>query len=400
MVNVTPGPTTGDAEVSWYWDGDGYGGVPHNPCSGDGYTPPGQNPCDEMINPPAVVPACTAPVVCWEDIATEPNNGRMDNAVVSYNGLIWSITGYGLNTDVRYYNPTNDTWTSIPGSGPGFGYNYARSGAVYGSKAFVYGDAATPGFTGLWSYDMNANVWTNETPSGTPPVQTGIWAPAWVADPQTGYLYMTGGATTPGGGNLSTVYVYNPVANAWLAPLPNFTSQRDFHAAYIFVNPANGHKMLAVAGGVNTSSVDLASTQCYDFVTGTWNAENADIPALPYGWWGMGYAHNVGGTGHQLWLVGGVYADYLYTGSGYYDFSAGSWVDGGNYAATAVYRTSAVALHGEVYKISGSIGSFSYTDLSSKYVCAGPPVPVSNWALFIGIGLILVFAVVRFRKMS
>jgi len=27
-----------------------------------------------------------------------------------------------------------------------------------------------------------------------------------------------------------------------------------------------------------------------------------------------------------------------------------------------------------------------------------PEVPVSNWALFIGIGLILVFTVVRFRK--
>ncbi|MBW6461081.1 MAG: hypothetical protein K0B08_10980, partial [Bacteroidales bacterium] len=38
-------------------------------------------------------------IVGWMDIATEPDNGRMDNVVVSYNGLIWSIAGYGSNND-------------------------------------------------------------------------------------------------------------------------------------------------------------------------------------------------------------------------------------------------------------------------------------------------------------
>jgi hypothetical protein len=503
MVNVTPGPSIGDASVSWYWDGDGYGNAPHHPCSNDGYAPSGQEACDEQVNPPAVVPACSVGpyiyltpldqtnVECpgvkldfkvtlinqtgasrtftldyavttgngtvsgpssltvgdgaskdftvsltsypnllegdivtasieangggysatasitqsiiqggWLDIATEPNNGRMDNVLVTYNNLVWSITGYGAGSDVRYYNPSNDTWTSVAGST--FNINYARSGAAYGSKAFVYGDAAGS-FTGLWSYDMNANVWTNETPSGTPPGLSGIWAPAWVADAATGYLYITGGATTPGGGNLTTVYVYDPANNAWLAPLPNFTSPRDFHAAFIFNNPLTGHRMLAVAGGINSSSVALTSTQCYDLVTGVWNAENADIPVLPQVRWGMGYAHNVIGTDHQLWVVGGADASgALIPGSAYYDVSAGTWVDGGIYHATPVYRTSAIALNGEVYKIGGSYGSFNYTGLSSKHFeCKyeGQVIPVSNWALFIGIGLILVFAVVRFRKM-
>lgn len=403
MVNVTPAPLPGDADVSWYWDGDGYGSTPHWPCSSDGYTPPGQEPCDEQINPPALIPACSpAPGPCipgWQDIATEPDIGRMDNVLVSYNGLIWSIAGYGSNNDVRYYDPASDTWASVPSSAFGSN-NYARSGAAYGSKAYIYGDA-TGGYTGLWSYDMAANVWANESPSGTPPPYSGIWAPAWVTDPETGYMYITGGATASGGGNLTTVYVYDPATNAWLAPLPNFTTPRDLHAAFIFTHPGTGHKMLAIAGGVDINSVVFSSTQCYDFVTGIWNAENADIPPLPEARWGMGYTHNIIGLEHQLWLIGGVDASFvvILPGSVYYDPLSGMWIDGGVYHTTPVYRTSAIAFEGDVYKISGSSGGFAYTGLSSKYETCGPAsIPIYNWALYIGILLIAMFAVIRFRR--
>ena len=71
-----------------------------------------------------------------------------------------------------------------------------------------------------------------------------------------------------------------PAANAWLAPLPNFTTVRDFHAAFIFRRPSDGHKLLCVAGG-NGAGWGITSTQCYDFNTGTWGAENATVPPLP-----------------------------------------------------------------------------------------------------------------------
>lgn len=302
----------------------------------------------------------------WVNIATEPGGGRMDNVVVTYNGQVWSIAGYGGDLLVHYYDPASDSWTTIPDSS--FYDCYARSGAAHGNKAYIYGDATTGGFTGLWSYNMDTNTWTNESPSGTAPAQTGIWAPAWVADPDTGYLYMTGGATTPGGGNLTTVYVYDPVSNAWLAPLPNFTSNRAFHGAFIFNHPTSGNKMLAVVGGVNSGGTLLASTQCYDFTTGTWNAENADIPAVPGGRWGFGYAHNTVGADNHFWLIGGIdTGGDMIADSVYFDLASGTWNDGGVYHATPVFRTSATALGGEVYKISGSSGGFSPTGLSSKF---------------------------------
>lgn len=361
MVNVTAGANANIALVSWYWDGDGYGGTPHWPCSNNGYTPSGQSACDEMIYPPAYVPCCTG---IWEDIATEPSGGRMDNVTVVYNNLIWSIAGGGTDQKVRSYNPATNTWSVITGSEFPEGTNYARSGAVYGSKVYFYGDAAISGFTGLWSYDLDNNIWLNESPGGTPPPHAGIWAPAWVADPETGLLYLTGGATMPGGGNLTSVYVYNAVTNTWLAPLPNFSSARDFHAAYIFRHPVTNHKMLIVVGGVNASSIVLSSTQCYNLETGTWNPENSDIPALPHGWWGMGYTQN--NVGH-LWLVGGADQDFLIIpNSIYYDIATGAWNDGGVYSATPVYRTSAAAYNGKVYKIGGSVIGFTPTGLASR----------------------------------
>ncbi len=479
MVNATPA-AGGNAQVSWYWDGDGYAAAPHHPCSSDNYTPPSMSayPCDQMVNPPAVVPiladgiyfapdalavsgcpgepqthtlnlfnnsgaagtfnlsydvttangVLTGPAsvtaddgetvpfdvsltpgsgtvdgeivtavvtasgggytgtatitktvieAAWNDIATEPNAGRMDNVVAGYAGLIWSITGYNNDypADVRTYNPVANAWTTVTGSTPPFGYNYARSGAVWGNKVYLYGDSTTAGFTGLWSYNMDTNTWTNESPSGTAPAYTGIWAPAWVADPATGLLYITGGATAPGGGNLTTVYVYDPVANAWQAPLPSFTSVRDFHAAFIFTRPSDGHKLLCVAGGTNVE-VDLDSTQCYDFTTGTWGAENADVPAIPFTCMGMGYAQTLsaGGT-PQLWVVGGYQDDVISTGAYFYDVNAGAWVDGGPYTGSACFRTSAAVLDNEIYKLGGSTGSFSHTGLASRRItCGGAPV--------------------------
>ena len=333
-VDVIPSGLADPAEMSWYFDGDGYGSLPHNPCSDDGYTPSGMPACDEMVNPPAAISPCGSEVVLtppeiqtsgchgeaqfhiltlknltgaqatfdvtynknfpgdfygveqitladgattsfdvyldphlctadadytatvtvsdgtyldqtiihyeifsglneWRSIQTSPI-GRMDNVLAAHDGKVWSIIGYGGSAEVNYYDPNIDSWTNVPASAPPWGAaSYPRSGCQMGSEVFIYGDA-TGAYTGLWSYNMDTNTWTQETPSGTPPPYTGIWAPSWVADPDSGLCYMTSGATTPGAGNLSTVYVYNAVTNAWLPELPAFTSVRDFHAAFLF----------------------------------------------------------------------------------------------------------------------------------------------------------------------
>ena len=300
----------------------------------------------------------------WQQIETNPI-ALMDNVLAGYDGKVWSITGFGSSIGVSTYDPVSDTWTLVPESAPPWGGDgYPRSGCQVGNEVFVYGDA-TGVYEGLWSYNMDTNTWTSETPGGTPPPQTGIWAPAWVADTSTGVCYMTGGATTPGVGDLATVYVYDTVSNTWLTELPAFTGARDFHAAFLFTRPADAHKLLCLAGGVDSTETVLDSTQCYDFSTSSWNAENADLGALPNGWWGMGYAQQEG----KLWLVEGADANgSLYNQSAYYDIADNEWVLAGPLPDSPVYRTAAVSLDGVIYHVGGSTGLLSPTGLSHKRV--------------------------------
>jgi len=467
-VEVTPSFAGDPAQVSWYFDGDGYGGGPHNPCSSDNYNPAGQSACDESTNLPASIPTeatglffsperidsagchgepqehavklynrtgATAtitleyfadfggtftgpqgfiipdgeyasffvtldPHVCtddreiygvieatcgggetalfeihkqiyseaaeWQQLATNPAV-TMDNVLAAYSGKLWQITGYGT-TGVSNYDPLTDAWTAIPASAPPFGQNYARSGCQYENKVFMYGDSTTPGFTGLWSYDMDTNVWTAETPSGTPPPLTGIWAPAWVSDPVTHICFMTGGSNTPGTGTLTSVYGFDPLFDSWLPSMPSFTTPRDFHAAFIFERPADNHKLLCVAGG-NSADLGLTSTQCYDFTAAMWYPENADLGVLPASLWGMGYATLTADAGDDLWLVNGIDAAYAIANVTWrLNTATGGWEDLGPLPGGAVYRLSAAVLDNTLYQSGGSTGGFSPSGLTHKFL--------------------------------
>ncbi|MFU8771502.1 MAG: S8 family serine peptidase, partial [Anaerolineales bacterium] len=301
----------------------------------------------------------------WEQIATEPDSGRMDNVVAAYDGRAWSITGYGANANVRYYTPAADSWTTVPTSTPPFGVNYARSGCQVDDTVYIFGDSTTSGFTGLWAYNLDANTWTSLSPGGTAPPYTGIWAPAWAYSQETGHCYLTGGATTPGGGNLTTVFVYDPDSNVWMPQLPNFSSTRAFHAAWTIGEGAD--HMLCVAGGVDVNSVVHSNTECYHFDTYTWGAPNGDIPALPLGLWGMGYTEINPLSGSQLWMVGGADSDFmLHYNTYYYDVALGVWETGGPWVTSPAYRLSATSLDNKVYKLGGSTGGFNYTGLADR----------------------------------
>jgi hypothetical protein len=301
----------------------------------------------------------------WKRIANELAGGRMDNVTAAWDDRVWSITGYGGNANVHNYDPSFGMWRSIPNSAPPFGLSYARSGCQVGGDVYLYGDGGTVGFSGLWKYDMDANVWSQVTPSGVPPAQDGIWGPAWAFDPDDQVCYLTGGATEPGAGDLSTVYVYDPAENVWLQPLPSFATSRNFHAAFVL---DQGGKQLCVAGGLNELGA-LSSTQCFDFATSSWGAEDADMGPLPAGWWGMGYSDKWhSDTEHQLWLTAGAYGDEVSDLTYYYDVASGAWLPGGPLPSGAVYRGSATTLNDEIYHIGGSSGEFNFVGWSDRHV--------------------------------
>ena len=215
---------------------------------------------------------------------------------------------------------------------------------------------------------MATNIWAQEIPGGTAPPLTGIWAPSWVADESAGYCYMTGGATEPGGGDLATVYIYNAAANQWETPMPNFTTPRDFHAAFLFTRPSDAHKLLCVAGGLDNTNAVFSSTQCFDFATDIWGAENADLGALPLATWGMGYTQSPSTNGSKLWLVNGVGSDFNLHGQNlYYHVGTSTWVNTGSLESGTFYRTAAIAVENKVYHIGGSEGGWSPSGLADVY---------------------------------
>ena len=305
----------------------------------------------------------------WTQIANEMGGGRMDNVTAGWADRIWSITGWGSSdaTNVRAYHPVSG-WNSIPFSAPPFGRNHARSGCQVDNVVYIYGDASTEGFAGLWMYDMDANTWSEVTPGGASPLHDGIWAPAWAFDPEEQLCYLTGGSNTPDSyGNLSSVYVYDPVGNVWEDPLPDFDSKRNYHAALIL---DQGGKKLCVVGGVRTSDA-LSSTQCFDLDDPgpTWADENADLGPLPGTWWGMGYSDKWHlGTDHQLWLTAGVRDGAITDQTLYYDVASGAWLSGGALPSGAVYRGGVATLNNELYHIGGATGELNYVGWSDRHL--------------------------------
>lgn len=109
--DVTPG-SPGD--ISWYYDGDGYGSAPHHPCSWDQYTPGSMSdqPCDEAVNLPADVPFCCAylPPPCTTatvsidpghlQVAVDPATGRYGPVLLNAGNYTVEVSASGYSTKV------------------------------------------------------------------------------------------------------------------------------------------------------------------------------------------------------------------------------------------------------------------------------------------------------------
>lgn len=318
----------------------------------------------------------------WDQIPSEPEYCRQDIVAGTYGGKVWSIAGKGDAT-VRAYDPASRQWSIVTPIQNASGLNldnYARSGCQHGSKVFFYGDLTTPGFQGLWSFDMAASPPTvrQESPGGPYP---GVFGPAWAYDPEARLCYLTGGGGSPelpDQNTRSAVHVYDPVNNRWLSNLTNLSTSRKLHAAFVFKRPGDNHKMLCVAGGINTyysQETPLSSTQCYDLSAGNaLRGENADLGPLPATRWGMGYTQRINsGAQPQLWLVAGVLPGGQVSPSTlYYEVNGGGWRDGGNLISGVAYRNSAVTIEDdEIFKLGGLVELSQVCTADRFKVCAG-----------------------------
>jgi len=304
----------------------------------------------------------------WVDETPAPTaSTSMDNVVIEYNDETYLIGGYGMTTPAKY-TPVTGAWTPLAAE-PAPRIAYANDGCVglngSGQPVIVLFPDTTSGATTLHRYNIISDTWDSPAMPVELPA-SGIWAPDIVSDRANNVCYISGGATTPGAGNLNTLYAYYPATNtaAALAPM---TSVRDFHASWLY----NG--MVCVGGGNN--GVAMNSTQCFDITSGTWSAENATLGPLPYAIWGTGDAEQWFNGVQRLWIMGGVDAAGALTAqTSYFDTDLGAWV-ASRPLLHAVYRVEADVQVGEAYVVGGSTGGFTPTTYNQRLSECPPALP-------------------------
>ncbi len=320
----------------------------------------------------------------FEPIAEEPDNGRDTPVVAAYDKKIWSIAGQGGSgpvLPVRTYTPETDTWATVSSSEAPFGQPSIRAYCQVVETVYIFN-----GDTGLYSYNMSTNTWSDLSALPGQPIPDGLNYGAMVYDEQAGHCYLTGGSSK---GSKNTVYVFSPAAQQWLSALPSFEHGRYSHAAWMVGTGTD--KKLCIAGGDvdlnGTTSeaeeiVRLKTTQCYSFAKAAWNPEDADLGALPEPLAGMGFAKKKNcSSSEELWLVGGVDAidwNDLTAKSWYYDLQTSSWRTG-PLLSQASGACGAVNFENELFKISGYDSNWNTSGVSERLkMCKG----CFSWPMF------------------
>jgi uncharacterized repeat protein (TIGR01451 family) len=209
----------------------------------------------------------------------------MDNVVEPWpaayggNDHTYLVGGYpGLNTAYEY-DPTADTWTTLSTHGFStidypvdgcFGWTDGSGGT---DPVIIQFPDTTSAQTNLLVYHIATDTWEEwPVPAGFP--ANGIWAHDVANDYDRNLCYITGGASVPGGGDLTSFYIYDPVSNT-VEQGPDFDSPRAFHSSWYYED------MLCIGGGVDAPGTFLDSTQCAMFVTCPAVEANIEVTAPP-----------------------------------------------------------------------------------------------------------------------
>ncbi|HHY55949.1 MAG TPA: hypothetical protein GYA08_10985, partial [Chloroflexi bacterium] len=292
---------------------------------------------------------------------TRTNSPRvsMDGAVIAYGGKLYNVGGYGSNGAVDIYDLATDSWTT--GASEPLYIPYPQD-ACFGYAApndpvILLLPDRTGAASGVWHrYHIASDTW-DTPPLPAPLPANGIWAPDIIVDYRANQCYITGGATapSPGGGNLTTLYRYDPATNT-ATLLGNFThipAGFNFHAGWYapWIGASGG---ICVGGGIDSASNVYADTQCYDIAAGKFNLPNADLGPLPEPWYGMADAEKLHAGDRQLWLANGMnVSGTLLQRSAYFSRATGRFLYGPD-PAYAVYRTEGDTVDGNLYVVDGS----------------------------------------------
>ncbi len=133
-------------------------------------------------------------------------------------------------------------------------------GTALGGKLYMVGGKTAGGHVStMYVYDPAADAWT----VGPDLPGSAVENPAVAAF--NGKVYAFGGSTAPFSGAVANAAVYDPVANSWTTLTPMNTARGGAIAQAIAGN-------IYVAGGMDSAGVSIASVEVYDPATDSWSA--------------------------------------------------------------------------------------------------------------------------------
>ncbi|MEE9173624.1 MAG: kelch repeat-containing protein [Thermoplasmata archaeon] len=174
------------------------------------------------------------------------------------------------------YDFNDNTWTDLsPAEAPLGRFNHALAYDIESERVILYGGdlgtRAGEGRADTWSYDSNANTWTNVTPDLSPPRRD---ATALAYDSESDRIILFGGKTPPGNFPQNDTWAYDTNTNTWTKMHPVVRpSERCCHAmAY----DAESDRVILFGGSTNALIHRADDTWSYDFNADTWTEMTPD----------------------------------------------------------------------------------------------------------------------------
>ena len=229
----------------------------------------------------------------------------------------------------------------------------------------LFPDTITTGTLQIWNI-TDRNWYLMPVPTPGYPAE-GRWGQDIVSMLQhTGenVCYLSGGATTPGGGRTRDLWKYYPATNV-AEYVGHFKASVwfNFHASW-YVPWVGDAGAICVAGGVDQGSAANDSTQCYDLQTQSFHAQDVDLGTLPQAWWGMADGWLDTGENYELWIANGADSAFNLLPASAYIREGMSAFAYGPPIPVELYRLEGDAWGDDFYTLNGSLGGFSYSKVS------------------------------------
>ena len=189
----------------------------------------------------------------------------IENRMVIFGGTT-AGTASVLN-DVWGFDLDTNSWINLtPAAGPPLPAPRLFPASVYDpfGQQMIMWSGQGPGifFNDVWAFDLNANAWSQFTPSGGPPnIRYGV---GYTFDPVARDLVTFAGFTNLG--RFHDVWRFNDQSDSWTNVSPGSgPGERCLHAACY---DAQGHRMIMYAGQNNSGALD--DLWALDLDTDTW----------------------------------------------------------------------------------------------------------------------------------